>query len=695
MNRRARVRVVALLVLMVSIICLFTLRIYKLQAALTPEARRNANALEYRTTIQAARGQILDRNGTVLVTNRPSYNLMIISHVFRAGPHPNESLLNLIHTCDELGLELTHHFPVTETRPYEYTIDALPYNWQQHFRSFLKSRSIDSDVQPGHFMKILAKAYNLSDDLSDEDFYRMIAIRYELDLRGIDDMPLDNYVLAYDVSPTDLAAIIELDIPGIVVGISTEREYKTKYGAQMLGYTTKMDREMYEGKYKELGYNMNADVGFTGVEYAFEEYLHGTDGLMKTTVTPTGEILDQHYLSVPEPGGNVELTIDWNIQKAAEDALEEHILNLRAVGVDEEHHGDDVKGGAVVVMDPNTGEVLACASYPTYDPNRFEELYPQLAADDKYYPLVNRALNLPFPPGSIYKMCTGIAAIDYAGASRWEQITDEGQYTKFADQGYVPACHIWRSRGTTHGTINMMQAIAVSCNFYFYEMGLRVSTKDLDYVAAKMGLGEPTGVELPEAIGRRANADTKAEEFAGTSQASWVEGDKLQAAIGQSLNAFTPMQMAVYCSTLATGGTRYNATFLRRVVSWDYKDLLVQGKHTVADKIDLSDEALAMVREGMKMTAQKGNTAHLFADANYPIQVAAKTGTAQHGSGKESDNGSLLCYAPADNPKVAIAIYVENGSSGGSLAPIAMNVLDAYFSQTGKYELVYDENEVR
>lgn len=695
MNRRTRFRVVSLSVLLVLMVSLFTLRIYKLQAAQTPESIQQANAIPYQTTVQAARGQILDRNGTVLVTNRPCYNLMIISHVFRNGPSPNESLLKLLHTCDELGIELDHHFPVTETRPYEYTVESLPYSWQQHFRTFLRSRSIDSDVQPGRFMSILAKNYNLSEELSDEDFYRMIAIRYELDLRGIPEMPLDNYVLAYDVSPSVLAAIIELDIPGVIVDISTRREYKTKYGAQMLGYTTKMDREMYEEKFKDLGYSMNADVGLTGVEYAFEEYLHGTDGLMRTTVSRTGEILDQHYEKTPVPGGNVELTIDLSIQRAAEDALEAHILKLRSVGVDEEHHGDDAKGGAVVVMDPNNGEVLACASYPTYDPNRFRELYPQLAADDKYYPLMNRALNLAYPPGSIYKMCTGIAAIDYAGASRWEQITDEGQYTKFADQGYVPACHIWRSRGATHGTINMMQAIAVSCNYYFYEMGLRVSTKDLDYVAAKMGLGEPTGVELPEEIGSRANAEAKKALFGGTPQESWVEGDKLQASIGQSLNAFTPMQMAVYCSTLATEGTRYNATFLRRVVSWDYKDLLVQGKHTVADRIELSDEAKAMVREGMKLTAQSGNTAHLFADSYYPIQVAAKTGTAQHGSGQESDNGSLVCYAPADDPKVAIAIYVENGSSGGSLAPIAMEILDAYFSQTGKYELVYDENEVR
>ncbi len=695
MNRRSRFRVIVFLGLLALIITLFTLRIYKLQAAQNPETIQQANSLTYQTTVQAARGQILDRNGSVLVTNRPSYNLMIISYVFNGGPDPNESLLKLIHTCDKLGIELTHHFPVSETRPYEYTLQELSYDWQQHFRAFLSERSIDSDMAPGHLMNLLARAYKLPEDLSDEDFYRMIAVRYELDLRGIKGMPLDNYVLAYDVSPTELASIIELDIPGVIVDISTVREYKTKYGAQMLGYTAKMDQEMYESKFKDLGYGMNADVGFTGVEYAFEEYLHGTDGLMQTTVTRTGEVLDQRYLATPVPGGNVELTIDLNIQRAAEEALEEHILNLRANGVDEAHHGDDAKGGAVVVMDPNSGEVLACASYPTYDPNRFRELYPQLAADEKYYPLVNRALNSQYPPGSIYKMCTAITSMEYVGASRWEQITDEGKFTKFADQGYTPACHIFRRSGRTHGTINMMQALAVSCNYYFYEMGLRISTKDLDYVAAKMGLGEPTGVELPEYIGVRANAETKAEAFADSKQASWVEGDKLQAAIGQSLNRFTPMQMAVYCSTLATEGTRYNATFLRRVVSWDYKDLLVQGKHSVATKIDLSDETKTMLREGMKLTATNQGTAHQFQDAGYPITVAAKTGTAQHGSGKESDNGSLICYAPADDPKVAVAIYVENGSSGSSLSGIAMEVFDAYFSQTGKYELVYDENEVR
>ena len=244
----------------------------------------------------------------------------------------------------------------------------------------------------------------------------------------------------------------------------------------------------------------------------------------------------------------------------------------------------------------------------------------------------------------------------------------------------------------------MMEALRDSCNYYFYEVGLLTKTKDVDYVAMKLGLGEPTGGELAETVGMRANAETKAQVFAGTSQSEWVDGDKLQAVIGQSLNQFTPLQMVCYTSALANEGVRYKATYLRRVVSWDFQELLLESEPTVASVLEMSDEAKECIRTGMKMAAKTANgvegTAQKFLN-DYPIPVAAKTGTAQHGNGLSSDNGSLVCYAPAEAPEIAIAIYVENGAQGGKLAYIAMDIMDAYFSQTGKYETVQGENEVR
>jgi len=544
-------------------------------------------------------------------------------------------------------------------------------------------------------MEILREDYNLPEELTDDEAYRLIAVRYELELRSFENMPLDNYILAEDVDSEDLAAIIELGIPGVIVQTSTVREYKTPYASHLLGYTTKMSAEAYENTYKALGYAMDAEVGREGVELAFEEYLHGEDGWMNTTITSTGEILGQEYTKVPIPGGNVELSIDIKLQEVAYKALEEWIMELRQVGArGDGYAGTDAMGGAVVAMDVKTGEVLASASYPTYDANSFAEDYAKLEADPNK-PLINRCINAQYAPGSTYKMVTAITALEFAGVTPWYEVVDQGSFTQFEGQGYAPACHIYRSSGRTHGTENLMDALADSCNYYFYDVGLKCKTDDVDYVASMMGLGEPTGIELVEFAGQRANRETKRKTFAGTQLEAWVDGDKLQASIGQSLNEFTPMQLAVYCSTLANQGTRMKATYLRRVVSWDFKELLAESQPEVISKLEISDTTANAIREGMIQATQIGKTADPFGESFYPIKVAAKTGTAQHGDGSSSDNASLVCYAPADDPQIAIAIYVENGAVGGKLANIAMDVFDAYFSQTGKYETVFGENEVR
>jgi len=692
MERRIRSRITAFILLIAMIVSIYSFRVYQLQ---TSEEVHLPDTLTYYTSVTGSRGQVLDRNGTVLVTNRASYDIVIISYVLFNGPTPNESLIRLLETCDEIGIDITHHLPVTETRPYEYTLEDYGEDWQSHFRKFLADRSLDSDISAGTFMRKLREDYNLPEDMTDEEAYRLIAVRFELELRGIEGMPLDNYVLAKDVNPEQLAAITELGIPGVTVQISSVREYKTQHAAHLLGYTGAMDPDEYAEKYKDLNYPMNAVVGKTGVELAFEEYLHGTDGQLKTTITSTGEILDQEYTKTPVPGGNVELTIDIGIQETAYRALEEWILELRENGANEKGSGKDAMGGAVVVVDVDTFEILAAASYPSYDPNTFNKDYKILEAD-QYKPLLNRCMTLAYPPGSTYKMVTAITAMEYNDISRWRQVVDQGRFTKFEGIGYAPACHIFRSSGRTHGTENMMDALMDSCNYYFYEIGLELSIDDMDYVASQMGLGEPTGIELPEALGQRANRATKAKEYAGTDNEAWVDGDMLQAVIGQSVNRFTPMQLGVYCATLANEGVRMKATFLRRVVSWDFQELLLESQPELVADLGLDEETVTMYKEGMVAAANTaGATADPFLTEHYPITVAAKTGTAQHSDGSYSDNASMVCFAPVDDPQVAIAIYVENGAVGGKLAYIAMDIFDAYFSQTGKYETVYGENEVR
>lgn len=690
MERRARFRIWLFVVLIFAVVGLFTFRLYKLQSVQDEETLRTADAYTYDTTVYASRGQILDRNGTVLVANRASYNLVIITYpLFNSGNEKmNEYLRSLLQLCRELGIETTSHFPVTRERPYAYTLEDYDEAWQGYFRRFLRSRSWDTDITAQTLMYNLRRAYEAPDDWSDEEIYDLLRIRYELSLRAVQDMPLGNYTLAEDVSAEDLAAIMELGIPGVIVETTTSREYKTPYAAHLLGHIRAMDPDQYQNIYKAQDYPMDAKVGQEGVELAFEEYLHGTDGSKRTVVTADGEVLSQYYLETPQPGNNVELSIDINLQAVAETALEAKILALRESGVGRNQEGMDAKGGAVVVTDVKTGEILACANYPTYDLTTYNQDFEALAAD-KYEPLFNRALLGLYPPGSIYKMVTAITAMEYAGVGRYFQVTDQGRYMKYADLRYTPACYIYTSTGATHGTVNMMEAISVSCNYYFYEVGLQVATKDLDYVAMKLGLGEATGSELPENTGARSNDETKAQVMAGTDETAWVDGDKLQGAIGQGYNQFTPLQMACYTAALANQGTRYKATFLRRVVSWDYQDLITESQPEILSQVELDAETLACIQEGMTMAASTGTAATFFAD--YPIAVAAKTGTAQHGSGG-SDNASFVCYAPADDPQIAIAIYVERGAQGGNLGEIARAIMDAYFSQESKYETTSGEN---
>ena len=691
MERRARFRTGIFVAVILVIMALFTFRLYALQTSLTEEEIRTSNSLTIWTTVDAARGKILDRNGTVMVGNRASYNLIMIGYVFFNGPSPNESLLELLALCDELGIDVESDFPVSETRPYTYTLEDYSEAWQSYFRKFLTSRGWDPDMSAQNLMRNLREDYNIPGGLTEEEAYRLIAVRFELELRTIEGMPLDNYILARDVSSEDLAAVMELGVPGVLVETTTVREYNTTYAAHLLGHTGSMDAYEYENLYPD--YAMDAVVGKEGVEYTFEKYLHGADGLLETTILSTGEVLEQKYLSTPEPGNNVELTIDLGLQMTAENALAQVIQNLQENGVGSKKEGKDADSGAVVVLDATNNEVLAMASYPTYDPARYNLDFNELAEADGN-PLLNHALLGLYPPGSIYKMVTATAAMEFANVGAYYQVTDQGVFTKYELQGYAPACYIWRSSGRTHGTVNMMQALAVSCNYYFYEVGLQVATENMDYVAERLGLGEPTGIELYEETGTRANAETKAEIFAGTDMEAWVDGDKLQASIGQSLNSFTPLQMACYVSALANQGARYKATLLSRVVSWDYQDLILESQPEIASQLDMDEKTVACINEGMKMTVSDySGTANSYL-SDYPISIAAKTGTAQHGSGG-SDNASFVCYAPADDPQIAIAVYVEHGAQGGNLANVVRPILDAFFSQESKYETTYNENTVQ
>ena len=409
MERVSRSRCIAILLLFAVVLSLFGFRMYGLQVRdVDPDSNRDATYTTW-SRVTAARGEILDRNGNVLVTNRASYNLVFNNYVIYNSDNPNESLRKLANLLQERGIAYLEHLPVTLDKPYEYTLSELSSTWQGYFKDFLNYREWDSDISAAQLMKQLRSAYRIPNDWTDREVRLVVGLRYELELRS-DLTNLSAYTLLEDVSSEDLSAILELNTPGLNVESSTVREYATTYAAHILGNLGLMDAQQWE-TYKDQGYSMDAYVGQSGFEAAFEEYLHGTDGVKLTTVDTKGNVVAEYFQTQPQAGANVETTIDLNMQIAAETALEQVILELREEGLGQKHEGQDAEGGAVVAIDVKTGQVLACASYPTFHLATYSQDFNELR-EAELDPLYNRALQATYAPGSVFKMAVTIAAIN-------------------------------------------------------------------------------------------------------------------------------------------------------------------------------------------------------------------------------------------------------------------------------------------
>ena len=689
MERISRFRAVVLLVIIALILVFFSLRLFKLQIIETDGNTDNTTTYTTLTRVKAARGDILDRNGNILVGNRASYDLVFNHYVITSSDNTNESLYKLVKKCQELGIAYNDHFPITTTRPFEYTLDDYTTAWRGYFQSDLSERDIDSDITAPLLLDKLRERYKIPDEWTVEEARAVIGLRYEFDLRGV--AYLSNYVFIEDVSDEHLSAIKELNTPGLMVESSTVREYHTTYAAHILGTMGAMDSDDW-AKYKELGYAMDAVIGQSGFEAAFEEYLHGTDGTRIDKVDKNGTIISQEYKEGYEPkaGNNVETTLDLNIQIIAEDALADVIAYLQDPEQNKEEAGRDVEGAAVVVMQVKTGDVLACASYPTYNPMTYNEDYNDILQQD-FDPLFNRAFHAAYPPGSAFKPCTLIAAMTSGKYTAGELITDEGEFTKYA--GFNPKCLVYSSKGITHGDIDAVKALEVSCNYFFYELADRLpSDETLDNTSKALGLGEPTGIELDETLGYRSNEETKKLLYGNGLNSGYYIGNRILAAIGQDENRFTPMQLAVYTSTLANKGIRMKATFLSRVVSADYRSLVYENQPEPVSTLDISEEIYQTYVEGMKAVVSGSQGTARNTMAGLDVEVAAKTGTAQTGM-LGSDHGSFICFAPADDPEIAIVVYGEKAAHGSTLGRVAKAVIEAYFANDDEVgDVVYVEN---
>ena len=367
--------------------------------------------------------------------------------------------------------------------------------------------------------------------------------------------------------------------------------------------------------------------------------------------------------------------------------MEELIAQLRASGED----GADVEGGAVVVMDVKTGEILVSASYPSYNPDTFFDDYTELAKDPML-PLVNRALDFAYPPGSTYKMTMVIAAMEEGKIVSGTPILTKGIYDKYKDKGFTGYCLEYTTSGRTHGEITASQALSVSCNWFFFQLGDWLENDQSDPYAKAMGFGESTGVELYENKGYRLNLATKKRLYKGVDANTIYTADRLQSAIGQGDNRVTPLQLCVYASTLANKGTRYRATFMNRVVSADYRSLISENKPEVMSVLEISDETYQTYLEGMKLVAREGTGRRTF--ATYPIDIACKTGTAETGLNIGSDNGAFVAFAPANKPQIAVSVYIEKAGHGSTVAGVAKEIFDSYFDVDEVGEVIIYENTI-
>ncbi|MBQ3257039.1 MAG: hypothetical protein IJA67_06480 [Oscillospiraceae bacterium] len=688
-------------------------------------SEESANSITSEEVVAATRGNIVDRYGRPLVSSRECHNIVINTEELFEQEDYNADILRLIETVEEYGQDYNDDLPITMSSPFEFTEmtaiqktilegylkNAAVYQTKLAMASGLAEYSVDEtgeqildengdpiilvddEITAVELMAFFRARYDIDSGYDNEQTRKIAGMRYAINSRYI--VASSEYIFVEDASLALITKLLESDFPGVEVKTSYVREYKTTGAAHILGYTGLMTAEEYT-KYKTKGYSMDAKVGKEGAEVAFEEYLHGVDGKVRITKTADGAVVRKEYIEEPIPGNNVYLTIDIMLQEAVERILDSGIqrimedrakLNEEAVrdGKLDEILGE-ITGAGMVMMDVKTGEPLAIASWPTFDLATLMDNYAEIAADESK-PLFNRALSGTYAPGSTFKPVTAIACLNEpsTGVTVNTTIEDEGVYREFADQGYAPRCWAYGVQ-PLHGSVNVSGAIAVSCNYFFYSIGRYLGIDLLADYAKRFGLGVSTGIELPESVGVMSTQEYKIQ----LTGASWYIGDTIQASIGQSYNLFTPLQMATYISTVANSGERHTASILKRVTTYDNAETLYTREPVVLSRVESAEENYEAVRYGMYLVSTQKDGSAVDTFGNYHIPVASKTGTAQIGEGK-TNNGIFVCFAPYDDPEVAVAIMVEHGKSGATIAFMAREALDAYFSIKETSETVESE----
>ncbi len=672
--------IIAFLIVVCSVFCA---RLVSLQIVDRPEGLDDDIQTYERTeTIVAARGEIYDRNGVKLVKN--SYARAIILD-YGDMPWTIEETNALILACveqitladGEEGLTPIEYFPFASVTGDVRYKESYLEGGEDHFRleRMLARYEKKADMSAADFLGYLMARWHLtgSDDelmYSEEETYILLSRRLDMDYEQYG--PSTPYYISYDASMGAISRVLELGMRGVLTRIKSEREYLYPgYMSHVLGKTGKIPAEQADS-YRELGYPMDAIVGTSGLEAVYEQYLHGTDGEITIIEDKEGNELRRYVSREPSAGSDVYLTIDINLQKAAEDSLAYRIKKVAAEGG--ALSGADADAGAVVALEPNSNGVLAIASYPTYDLTTFEKEYAALAEDEKA-PLLNRATGAAYAPGSTFKLCTGLAALTEGLITEFTTIKDKGVYRYYDD--YQPHCWVYDQKGTTHGEINVAQAIEHSCNYFFFDVGRVMGIDTLCKYANAFGLGRGTGIEIPETTGILASPSY----VEGNDIAMWMPGDTLSASIGQSYHLFTPIQLACYLSTVVNHGTRYSAHLLYEVRNFSTGETVAAYENKVMDDtIPLSEEHVKIIKYGMRLVMNQTLTKRAFRDLT-AVSAAGKTGTAQIGS-KSSDNATFVSFAPYSEhrpPEIVIAGIIEHGATGNNTAYVISDIMEQYF----------------
>lgn len=668
-----------IVVIVISVIFIATL--FNLQIVNGENYREQSEKRMLRTkNITAPRGEIYDRNGVILATNKLSYDVELYK-VRVSTKEQNDGILRLVEILNENSDKVYSTFPVNDD------LNGFNFENTEEEQKWKKEMKLDSTLTFDQVIDKYIEKYELQ-DYSDNRLnqIKMIEIKYEANLNGYS--LFNSATIAKDISQKSVAKIGEekYKIYGISIVSVPKRYYPNgNLLSHTIGYVSKISSTEYEKK-KEQGYNVNSVIGKAGIEQSFEKYLRGKDGVIKEETDTLGNVSSQTETTEAKSGDNVTLTVDYRLQKVAEESLLNAINGLQN-GTLVGKKFSDANAGAVVVLDVDSGEVLASASYPTYDIN---SLIGGISLKDwnalqnnSLHPMLNRVVSGTYSPGSTFKMLVGMAGLMNGKITVDEKYYDPGIYP----YGYHPKCWLYTDRHMTHGWINIEGAIKGSCNCYFYEVGRRIGISEIVKYAKLFGLGQKTGIELSgEVAGTIAGADDKSEDGL---KSPWYLGDTLSAAIGQSGSSYTPIQLANYIATIANGGKLNKVSLIKSVdneVVGTSESLADINKYTSEytgvnfeeKDLNINSEYIDAIKKGMlSVTSETGGTSYIVFK-NSDIQVAGKTGTAQVPNG--NNNGIFVGFAPYDNPKIAVVAVIEHGGEGTYTANVVKPIMEEYFN---------------